>query len=806
MKISLNWLRDYVDLPEAPEDVAAALTRLGLPVEAMERTGADLAGFVVGRVVSAERHPNADKLTLCVVDVGSGEPLQIVCGAPNAAAGLTGAVALVGTTLPDGMKIKKAKLRGVESQGMLCSERELGLSEEHQGIIDFGPDGPAPGTPLDRVLPPGDVWFDLDIPSNRGDCFSHVGVARELAAWHGRPLRLPECAPVEAAEPASSRAGVDVQDGEGCPRYLARIIENVTVGPSPEWLVQKLASVGQRSISNVVDVTNFILWELGQPLHAFDYDRLAGHRITVRRARAGERLTTLDGTERALSDEVLVIADADRAVALAGIMGGADSEVTPATTTVLLEGACFNPYRVLRGTRAVRLTTDASLRFVRGVDAAGVEKAIDRCARLLAEVSGGRVLGGRVDVTDPAQLAARTVTWRPGAARRLLGEEISDDEAATWLSRLGFESAGTDRAGVTTWKVPGHRSDVSLECDLVEEVARFHGYERMGERNYNAGGLSGVRSESDRGIDRVRQAWLSLGFVEILSRALSDPDDHRRSGISDDVIERDGIQIPGPQSQEESLLRMSLYPGALHAVRQNLRYGRSDLRLFEVGAVFHRDPSGPLALEPMEVLAVVTAGSFGPDLTRLDPEMDLPRFRGLVEGFLSLLRVDTPEVRCYPESDFETRSSAVVMSCGQRLGAFGFIPRDVLAAWDINRPVLAARFDLSALLTAMPRLLRFREPSRFPASRRDLAFLVDAGVPEAEIAAEIRKRGGALVRQAVLFDRFEGPPLPAGRVSLAYALTCQADDRTLSDDEVRAVEKSIVQGLESRFGAELRDG
>ncbi|HEX7879102.1 MAG TPA: phenylalanine--tRNA ligase subunit beta, partial [Candidatus Eisenbacteria bacterium] len=441
MKISLNWLRNYVDLPESPDVVGQRLTSLGFPVEGMETTGAPLDSFVVGTVLAAERHPNADKLTLCTVDVGGESPLQIICGAPNAAVGVRAAVALIGAVLPDGTKIKKARLRGVESQGMLCSERELGLSTEHNGIIDFGAAGAAPGTPLSEVLGAGDTLFDIDIASNCGDGFSHVGVARELAAAFDRPLKLPETGLTEGNEPASGRIRVVVEDAAGCPRYLARVITGLTVGASPEWLQKKLASIGQRPISNLVDVTNFILWELGQPLHAFDFDKLSGNTITVRRAREHEMLTTLDGVERRLDDEVLIIADGERAVALAGIMGGKETEVTDATTTVLLEGAVFDSYRTLKGAGVARLTTDASLRFVRGIDPAGVERAIDRCAALLAEVGGGTVLSGRVEVTAADALAPRTVTWRHGAATLLIGEDIPDDEAGRWLTKLCFTAA-----------------------------------------------------------------------------------------------------------------------------------------------------------------------------------------------------------------------------------------------------------------------------------------------------------------------------------------------------------------------------
>lgn len=803
MKISLNWIREMVELPEAPAELGAALTQLGLPVDAMEETTLDLTNFVVGEVVAAERHPNADKLTLCQVNVGA-ETLQIICGAPNAAVGVRAAVALSGAVLPDGTKIKRAKLRGVESNGMMCSERELGLSTEHKGIIDFGPTGPAAGTPLADVMGGGDVLYELDIPSNRGDCFSHLGVARELAARFERPLRRPDLAPREVAEAAAGAVRVEVEDAEGCPRYLARVIRGVTVGPSPEWLRKKLAALGQRSINNVVDVTNLILWEMGQPLHAFDATRLAGNRIVVRRARAGEVLTTLDGQPRTLTPEALVIADAERAVALAGLMGGAESEVTDTTTTVLLEGAAFNSYRVLKGTHVARLVTDAALRFIRGVDVVGVRDALDRGARLIAEVSGGEVLAGAVEVVSPEAVAERSVTYRAGAAERLLGEPIADEAALGLLARLGFRATAV--SGGWAVAIPSHRRDVRLECDIVEEVARLHGYDRIGERGYNAGGLGARLSPVEEGLGRARRAWQSLGFDEMLTRALIDPAEQGKGGVPGPYVE-----IPDPPSREEASLRASLLPGALRAISHNLRHGRPALRLFEAGATFRPAAAGPLADEAQEILAVATAGQFGPDLTRLDPIMDYPRFKGLVEAWLQALRVDTPRTRCYDETDFEPRTSAIVEAldrAGQArvVGRFGQLASGTTRAWGIDRPVFAARFDLAALMECIPAVAVYREASRFPASTRDLAFLLDDSVAEAEVAELIRTTGGPLLKRAVLFDRYTGKPLPEGRVSLAYALTWQAEDRTLADEEVRKLETRVVDRLRESLNAVLRDG
>ncbi len=807
MKISVTWLKELVPMEWPVDRLAAELTRIGLPVEGIEKSGADLTGFVVGHVVEAGRHPNADRLTLCTVDVGQAEPVQIICGAPNAAVGVRAAVALTGAVLPDGTKIKRAKLRGVESNGMMCSERELGLSGEHDGIIDLGPDAPAPGTPLADVMPAGDTVLDIDIPSNRGDCHSHVGVAREVAALNGATLTLPETRLEEAAEFAADTATVSVEDADGCPCYLARVITNVTVGPSPEWLVNKLRSVGQRSISNVVDVTNLVLWEMGQPLHAFDLDRLAGRSIRVRRAAAGETLTTLDGTERTLTPDVLVIADRDRAVALAGIMGGLDTEVTGGTKTILLEGAFFDGHTTLKGSLQCRLTTDASLRFVRGVDPAGVKRAIDRCAALLAEVSGGQVLSGRVEVVRPGFLDTRTVLLRPGAAERLLGEPVTDAESVAFLERLGF-GVGPATGEGRSIEVPAWRLDVTQECDLVEEVARLHGYDRLGERHYNVSGLASERTDRQRFTGEIRRTLCGLGFHEMLTKALVDPADVVRTGVGEEELQRVLVRIPEPQSREEGALRPGLVAEALKAIRLNIHHGTADLRLFEVGTVFSKNGNEPLPAESVEVCIVATEGDFGPDLTRSDPRMDFGRFKGVVETLLDVLRVDTPKTRCYDENGFEPKTSVVVESRGRRIGAFGRVAMDVCKAMDISRPVFMARFILDTLIRSQRGVVEFREPSRFPASKRDLAFFVDGSVPESRVAELMKKLGGELLTEFTLFDRYTGAPgrpLPDGRVSLAYSLTWQSREGTLSDEQVRTAERRVIEGLEKELGAVLRD-
>src|SRR5512138_1441507 len=473
MRISYGWLSEYVDLPPV-EELARRLTAVGLEVEGIERTGGNLAGVVAARIVASEKHPNAEKLSVARVDAGSGEPLQIVCGARNYAVGDVVPLATVGTTLPGGQKIERAKLRGVESSGMLCSARELGLAEDASGLLILDRKV-APGTPIAKALALEDVLFEVNVTPNRPDCLSHIGIAREVAALLGKKTKLPVAALPETGLAAKDAVKVRIEDPERCARYAARVIEGVKIGPSPLWLARRLESCGVRSISNVVDATNFVLLELGHPLHAFDLDKVAGREIVVRTARPGEKLTTLDGKERQLSTEDLLIADRDRGSALAGVMGGGDSEISAGTTRVLLESAWFQPSTVRRTSRRHGLKTEASYRFERGADPGMVIPALDRCAALIAELAGGKIRPGVVDA-HPRKVEAPEVRLRWHRPAEVLGMDVSRPETERILAGLGFEARATDAEGAS-WKVPSWRVDVSIEEDLVEEIVRTKGYD-----------------------------------------------------------------------------------------------------------------------------------------------------------------------------------------------------------------------------------------------------------------------------------------------------------------------------------------
>src|SRR5512138_1896242 len=515
MRISLAWLAEYVDLGRiTPEDVAKRLTAVGLEIEAIERTGGGLEGVVAARIVGAEKHPDAEKLSVCRVETGKDAPLQIVCGARNWQVGDVVPLATVGTTLPGGQKIERAKLRGVESSGMLCSAKELGLAEDASGLLILDRKV-APGTPVAKALALEDVLLEVNVTPNRPDCLSHLGVAREVAALLGKKAKLPVARLPETGLAAKEAVKVRIEDPERCARYAARVIEGVKIGPSPLWLARRLEACGVRSISNVVDATNFVLLELGHPLHAFDLDKVAGHEIVVRTARPGEKLTTLDGKERELSTEDLLIADRDRGSALAGVMGGGDSEISAGTTRVLLESAWFQPSGVRRTSRRHGLKTEASYRFERGADPGMVIPAADRCAALIAELSGGTVRPGIVDA-HPRPVRAPEVRLRWHRPAEILGMDVAKEDARTILARLGFEERRADAEGAT-FQVPSWRADVSIEEDLVEEIVRTKGYDANPETlPRNALGTPAEAPE-EQAVGLVRAALEAAGFCEAVN-------------------------------------------------------------------------------------------------------------------------------------------------------------------------------------------------------------------------------------------------------------------------------------------------
>ncbi len=809
MKISRNWLLDLLAAVPPADELARRLTFAGLEVEGVESPGARVAGVVVARIEASSPHPDAAKLSVTQVDAGEGERLQIVCGAKNFHVGDLVPLAKVGTVLPDGTRIARATLRGVESNGMLCSARELGLAEDGSGLLLLERTL-RPGMALAEALRLDDAVLEMNITPNRGDALSHLGVAREVSVLTAQPLRRPSRVVPESASDVHAAARVRIEDPHGCRRFAARVVEGITVGPSPAWLVARLRACGVRSINNVVDVTNYLMLELGQPLHAFDLDRLAGAEVVVRRARPGERLTTLDGKDRVLSPEDLLVCDRDRAQALAGTFGGADAEVSSATKRVLLEGANWDPVTVRRMARRHQLHTEASHRFERGVDLEAAPVSVDQAAALIAEMAGGTVCRGRIDVY-PSPATAVLVRLEAGQVARLLGAAVEETEVASILEALGFV-AGEKRSGSTLWRVPSWRLDVSLPEDLVEEVARIRGYDTIPA---TLPALSESLTPEPTQVEverRVRDALAGVGFDEVVNFSFVDP------GLLPLVTERalealgtpvEAVMLKNPLSPQQSAMRTSLYASLLPNLAHNLRQGQEGARLYELGRVYRRDPEGgeglrPVAKEPVRIGGLLWGRRLPRSWTSGEQVNDFYDAKGAVEAILAKLGAPALTARPVHRAPYHPRACAALSVGTTVLGTVGELHPQVAKSLDLPKGVQLFELDFEALVQLADVVPRLHALNRFPAVLRDLAVVVPESKPAEDIRAVIQEVGGPLVEEVLVFDVYSGSPLPAGRKNVAFALLYRAPDRTLRDEEVQAAHAHIVEEVNRRLGAELR--
>jgi phenylalanyl-tRNA synthetase beta chain len=799
MRVSLDWLGEFVALP--PE--AAMVERLelgGFEDVVIEHLGPDLSAIRVGRVLERDPHPNAERLSVCRVDLGESETLAIVCGAPNVAAGQKVAVAPAGARLPDGTKLKRSKIRGVLSEGMICSSRELGLGGDHAGILVLDPDAPV-GVPLPEVLPVGDRVIEVGITPNRGDSASLLGVAREVRALFGGAIRLPETAPPETGPATEDSVAVAIEAPDDCHQYAARIVRGVRVGPSPDWLRLRLEASGFRAINVVVDVTNLVLLEFGQPLHAFDLARVRGGVVRVRPAQPGEKLVTLDGQTRALDPRELVIADAERAIALAGVMGGAGTEVGEATTDVLIESAQFRPACVRATARRYGLRTDASYRFERGVDRAGVVRAADCAARLIAELAGGQVAAGALEVRGTPPAVPEPIRYEVERANRLLGTALTSDEIAALLERVGVECLEEPR-GVLHCRVPSHRNDLRVHQDLTEEVARIYGYERIPTTLPEGPLAAAVEPAAWTLAERVRDALAGAGMLECASFPFVGIGDVEALRLPPDDPRRTMLTILNPINEEESQLRSALLPTLLRLVRQNRSRQVDRVRLFEVSRVFRPRPNGELPDEPLWAAAVLTAGEES-SLWGTAPPLFF-QAKGVAERLLFQVGYQ-PSLRGGPVAPYLHPGAAAVIAVGEHeVGVVGELHPEVAAAYKIDVPCAVIEVDVSALQKLPPREVRYRDVSRQPQVRRDLAVVLDRAQPAGEVLAAIRKTAGSDLVSVEPFDRYEGGGVPEGRVSLAFRLVFQKPDRTLTDAEVTRATERVVRMLTRRFKGELR--
>ncbi len=797
MNVTLNWLKDYIDFEFSPSELADGLTMLGIEVEAIKELGTGLEGVVVGKVNAVGPHPNADKLVLCQVDVGEAEELQIVCGAPNVREGMLAPVATIGATLPIGLTIKSAKLRGEVSQGMLCSEKELGFSEEAAGLMEL-PTGVSVGSSLVAALGLDDVMFELEITPNRPDCLSLIGVAREIRAETGNPLKVPDTGLKESETDIQDLTSVTIDAPDLCPRYAARVIQGVKVGESPAWLRQRLESVGIGVINNIVDVTNFVLMEYGQPLHAFDYHKLAENRIVVRRAAEGERLTTLDEIDRELTADMLVIADAEKPVALAGVMGGYDSEITETTCDVLLESAYFNPSSIRATAKALGMSTEASYRFERGADPGVVLTALDRAAALIAELTGGAVCKGIVDVYPGEQLLTE-IKLRPDRVNFVLGTEIEKSEMAQILMRLGFDVQAFKSAYQIT--VPTFRSDITREIDLIEEIARVYGYDNIPTALPKGDIPVPAPNPKVEVRKRIKRFLLAAGMMEVVNYSFSDPNCFEKIRLPSDSPLRETLRLQNPLSPEMSILRTTLIPGLLENTQHNRNHQINAISLFEIGGVFVRDGNQK---EP-ERVAGVLAGQIGDGVYgNLYRNPDFFDIKGLVEGMLEVCGVTEYTLQKTDVPTFHPGRNAVVLLGETQVGTFGEAHPEVLENYDLPYKAYLFDFDLEALVSATVFSRRFEPISIYPKVERDLAIVVDKAVLSDIPIELIYTTGGEWVESVRLFDVYEGEQVPEGKKSLAYTIVYHSDAETLTDKAVNALHERVVEHLHQELGAELR--
>lgn len=789
MRLSYLWLRDFVETELSPHETAEVLTMAGLEVENLEPVGPELEGIFVGEVLEVRPHPNAEKLTLCRVNLGE-RSLEVVCGAPNVKAGQKVPFIEAGTSLPDGTMIEARPIRGVRSEGMICSGKELQLSEDAEGILVLDSAAEV-GRPLRDLIGPRDWALDVEVTINRPDCLSHLGAARELAAALRLPFSVPEYSVREADLPIAKLTSVEVLEPRFCPRYSARVIRGVKIAPSPDWMRWRLETAGLRAINNVVDVTNYVLLELGHPLHAFDFNRLEGNRIVVRCAADGEKFITLDEVERKLDGNVLLICDAQRGVALAGVMGGANTEISDDTTDLLLESAYFDPINTRRTSKLLNRVTDSSYRFERGADPNATIRALDRTAGLILQLAGGEAAKGVVDVY-PAPIPPRKIGLRPERIQVVLGVEIPGKTIGEHLKRLGCEVKGGDPLSVLS---PTFRPDLEREVDLIEEVARLHHYDRIPTSATASISLEVTYSAEDQFQEKLRDVLVNLGFTQIITSSLLSEKEVRIPGYPAPV------HLKNPASEDMALLRNGLLPGLLKVAAHNQNRGTPDLRIFEIGRVFKAGNGGE---EEWDAVAGLLAGVHEP--LRWDQSkrvVDFLDLKGIVEDMFAEIFLDNSTFFHYDIEGF-TADTLEVRFGDVGIGILGQIHPLVARIFEIETPVFAFEFQVSALRSACQRQATYRPVPKFPPLQRDLAFTVNEEVAAGSCLETIRKTGGVDLVSCELFDVYRGPQVGEGKKSLAFRLNFQSADRTLTDEEADRRIARIVKMMTRDFEAKLR--
>ena len=800
MKASLKWLKDYSDIKLAPKELARRLTIAGVEVKDIQTTGSTWNNVVVGEVTALNPHPNADRLRLATVNLGP-QQVTVVCGAPNISLGQKVPFASVGAQLINGhtgkpILLKPAKIRGVLSEGMVCSEKELGISDSHEGIMVLPPEAPI-GMPLRDYL--GDVIFDLDITPNRPDCLSIIGIAREIAALTEQPLHLPKIHYEERETPIDSFASVDIIEPSLCPRYCASLIIGIKIAPSPNWLQYRLSSYGMRPINNVVDVTNYVMLEYGQPLHAFDYHKLEGKQIIVRRARNGETITTLDGIERVLSPDTLVIADKEKAVAIAGIMGGLDTEVVDKTTSILLESANFNQAIIRQGCRRLNLQSEASIRFDKGLNPDLPLLPLKRATQLLLELAGGKAAKSIIDVY-PGKSQPKGILLSAEEVKRLSGLELPLAKILKVLKSLGFECQHADSASQILVVAPYWRSDISCSADLVEEVVRIIGYDKVPVTRLSSPLPKQEPTPELEFKQRLRNILTGCGFQEILTYSLTSLE--RLQKISPKLkLKVTSLKVANPMTKEQEYLRTTLRPGLLTTLAHNQRIEEKSIRLFEIGKIFL--PQGNKLPQEKEMLCAALSGPEA-ELSWHGNKEQLNFFdaKGVVENLLNQLGLEATFEASDDESLLPGRAANIIIG-GDKVGIVGNLHPKVAQAFELSDAVYLIEMDIEKLLSKAIKVKQYQPIPRFPSITRDIALVIDKQVSYQQVEDVIRSF--PLVKKVTLFDFYRGEQIPEGKKSFAIRIVYQSPEHTLTDEEVNRPHQRIVDRLHQELGATLRD-
>ena len=802
MIVTYNWLKEFVDFDATPDELAALLTMLGLEVESMAKLGEGLDDVVVALVEEKRQHPNADKLSLCRVNNGK-EIFDVVCGALNFKQGDTVALAQIGAVLPGDFKIKKSKIRGEESCGMLCSEKELGLADESAGIIVLPPAVAPLGTPVFTALGRKDTIFEIGLTPNRSDCLSVIGIARDIAAKLGLKLKYPQSLLVEGPESVDSVIGVTVENPELCPRYAARYISGCKIAPSPEWLVKRLYDIGMRSINNVVDVTNLIMMESGQPLHAFDCDRLSGKRIVVRTAAEGEQFTTLDNQQRVLTSADLVICDAERPVALAGIMGGLNSEIESTTSSILLESAFFKPAAIRKTSKRLGLHTESSHRFERGIDIDAVARALDRAASLIALLAGGVIANGALDVY-PGKGDRTAITFRPEKANELIGIDLERDVIIDILTRLECRVSHCSDGSVAV--VPPHyRIDIEREIDLIEEIARLNGYDKIPATMPIARVVSDRPTRHQDIEKRVRDLLVNNGMTEIINFSFTSPDAAGKLLLSDDDPRRTAIKLANPLVDEQSVMRTTLLPGLLDTTAKNMNFRSLDLKLFEIRRVYLPGDGENMPNEPLCIVGAITGSRDGDGWSRPNEPVDFFDAKGIVETVLEVLDVGGVSwVTDNTESYYHPGKSCRILAGREQIGSVGELHPLVQKNFDIEKPVFCFELNFEKLVKLSRTKKTITAPSKFPDSSRDIAMLVPEDLAAVKIVECVRAEKSKEIENVQIFDVYRGKGVPEGYKSIAVRIRYRSFERTLAEEEITALHKKIVDSLTDKLKVTLR--